>query len=109
MLKVGGHASTGCHARGCDSPSNAAEVMSKQHDPHLTRLLGKQACAYEGSLDHSSHSRRSSKTPKFEDSKTRDQEQVETEIPFRKARVSVRARSEAPLVIFLFFFILNIS
>ena len=45
MLKVGGHASTDCHVRGCDSPSNAAEVMSKQHDPHLTRLLGKQACA----------------------------------------------------------------
>ena len=93
------------------SPSNATmEVMSKQRDHPLTKLVGKQACfAEDGNFDQSFQSWGSSKSPKLDDSKSiNDQEQV-AEIPFRKARVSVRARSEAPLVILLLFFILNIS
>ncbi|XP_061366278.1 probable WRKY transcription factor 47 [Gastrolobium bilobum] len=44
----------------------------------------------------SSQSWNSSKSPKLEESKTG--EQVAGDLPFRKARVSVRARSEAPLI-----------
>lgn len=80
-------------------PSNNAEIMSKQRDHHLTKLLGKRACP-EDDFDRSSQSWSSSKSPKLQESKPRD-EQVADQIPFRKARVSVRARSEAPLVLFL--------
>ena len=83
------------------SPLNNAEIMSKEHDHHLTKLhLGKQACPdpAEDVLDRSSsQSWGSCKSPNLEESKPG--EQVAGELPFRKARVSVRARSEAPLVI----------
>jgi len=94
--------------------SNNAEVMSKTHDhdddPQLTKLnLGKQACpdAAEDVLDRSSsQSWGSSKLE--EQPKTAEQLPAE-QIPLRKARVSVRARSEAPMVInFLPFYILRI-
>ncbi|KAL5155848.1 WRKY transcription factor 42 [Glycine soja] len=83
--------------------SNNAEVMSKTHDhdddPQLTKLnLGKQACpdAAEDVLDRSSsQSWGSSKLE--EQPKTAEQLPAE-QIPLRKARVSVRARSEAPMI-----------
>lgn len=78
--------------------SNNVEVMSNQREHHhqLTKLLGKQA-AYP---EDSSQSWGSSKTPKLHDSKNEEQN---ADIPFRKARVSVRARSEAPTVLIIIF------
>lgn len=82
------------------SNNNIGEVMSKKrdhdHDIHLTKLnLGKQSCPDVPAPENddvpdrsSSQSWGSSKNPKLE----------EQEPPCRKARVSVRARSEAPLV-----------
>lgn len=94
--------------------SNNVEVLSKTHDeaPQLMKLnLGKQACpdaAAEDVLDRSSsQSWGSSKLE--EQPKTAEQVAAE-QIPLRKARVSVRARSEAPLVISLAtFYLLNFS
>jgi len=82
--------------------SNNVEVLSKTDDdeaPQLTKLnLGKQACpdAAEDVLDRSSSqswgSSRLEEQPKTAEQVAADQ------VPLRKARVSVRARSEAPLV-----------
>ncbi|XP_061368037.1 probable WRKY transcription factor 47 isoform X2 [Gastrolobium bilobum] len=81
------------------SPSNNAEpIITKHRDHHLTKLkIGKQlnACPTPDEGDvldgSSSMSWGSSKSPKLEESKT-------GELPLRKARVSVRARSEAPQI-----------
>ncbi|XP_028791401.1 probable WRKY transcription factor 47 isoform X2 [Neltuma alba] len=78
------------------APSNNAEVMSNQREHHLTKLLGKRAFP-EDCFDRSSQSWESSITTKLQESKRSD-EQVSDQVPFRKARVSVRARSEAPLI-----------
>lgn len=87
------------------SRSNNAEVMSKTHDhddPQLTKLLnlGKQACpdAAEDVLDRSS-SQRWGSSKLEEQPKTTAEQLAADQIPLRKARVSVRARSEAPMVI----------
>ncbi|KAI4349813.1 hypothetical protein L6164_010366 [Bauhinia variegata] len=82
------------------SASNTMEVMSK-HDHHpMIKAVGRKQQQHESpdqdALDRSSQSWGSSKSPKLEEPKI-DQEQV-AEIPFRKARVSVRARSEASLI-----------
>ncbi|KAJ9187954.1 hypothetical protein P3X46_003361 [Hevea brasiliensis] len=69
------------------SPTNTTEAMS-QINP------GKQASTEDG-LDQTSQSWGSPKSPRLEQGK--GEEQV-PEVPFRKARVSVRARSEAPLI-----------
>lgn len=79
------------------APSNNADVMSKQHDQHhLTRALGKRACPdahhhhEDGNLDHSSSQRLGSSSSKLlEESNKRT---------LRKPKVSVRARSETPMV-----------
>lgn len=60
--------------------NNMAEVISKDRDRPMT-LVNKQSCIKDG--------------PNLEQAK--NDEQV-VEVPFRKARVSVRARSEAPLI-----------
>jgi hypothetical protein len=57
-------------------------------------MLGKRASIEDG-LDQTSQSWGSSKSPKLEHEKPDEQT---PEVPFRKARVSVRARSDAPLV-----------
>ncbi|XP_047149407.1 probable WRKY transcription factor 47 isoform X1 [Vigna umbellata] len=82
--------------------SNNVEVLSKTDDdeaPQFIKLnLGKQACpdASEDVLDRSSsQSWGSSKLE--EQPKTAEQVSAD-QIPLRKARVSVRARSEAPLI-----------
>ncbi|XP_027905335.1 LOW QUALITY PROTEIN: probable WRKY transcription factor 47 [Vigna unguiculata] len=81
--------------------SNNVEVLSKTDDdeaPQLTKLnLGKQAFdAAEDVLDRSSSqswgSSRLEEQPKTAEQVAADQ------VPLRKARVSVRARSEAPLI-----------
>ncbi|XP_043818256.1 probable WRKY transcription factor 47 isoform X3 [Manihot esculenta] len=69
------------------SPTNTTESMS-QINP------GKQV-SKEAGLDQTSQSWGSPKSPRLEPGKC--EEQV-PEVPFRKARVSVRARSEAPLI-----------
>ncbi|XP_057717736.1 probable WRKY transcription factor 47 [Arachis stenosperma] len=88
--------------------NNAEEVMSKKHDENddnneddedgLTKLhLGKQVAASATEEDilerSSSQSWGSCKTPNLEEPKL-----PSSDLPFRKARVSVRARSEAPLI-----------
>ncbi|TKY61645.1 WRKY transcription factor 42 [Spatholobus suberectus] len=82
------------------SRSNNAEVMSKTHDdPQLTKLnLGKHVCpdAAEDVLDRSSS--QSWGSPKLEEEPKTAEQVPADQIPFRKARVSVRARSEAPLI-----------
>lgn len=72
------------------SLSNNMEVISKE----LKVPTGKQTSLEDG-LDQSSQSWGSPKSPKLDE--TKGEEHV-SEIPFRKARVSVRARSEAPMV-----------
>ncbi|KAK6239581.1 hypothetical protein QUC31_005050 [Theobroma cacao] len=76
------------------SPVNTMEVVSKERDHQMTRIPGKHVSVEDGT-DRTSQSWGSPKSPKVEQSK--NEEQV-SEVPFRKARVSVRARSEAPLI-----------
>ncbi|ESW35243.1 hypothetical protein PHAVU_001G218500 [Phaseolus vulgaris] len=81
--------------------SNNVEVMSKTHDeaPQLIKLnLGKQACrdAAEDVLDRSSS--QSWGSNKLEEQPKTAEQVAADQIPLRKARVSVRARSEAPLI-----------
>ncbi|CAK7348545.1 unnamed protein product [Dovyalis caffra] len=68
------------------SPTNTAETKSQ--------ILGKRASVEDG-LDQTSQSWGSPKSTKLEHEKPDEQL---PEVPFRKARVSVRARSEAPLI-----------
>lgn len=77
------------------SLSNTMEVMSVERSGHINKVPGKQTCTEDG-LDQSFRSLGSTKSPKLDE--TKDEEQVPELVPFRKARVSVRARSEAPLV-----------
>ncbi|XP_054803022.1 probable WRKY transcription factor 47 isoform X1 [Prosopis cineraria] len=79
------------------APSNNAEVMSNQREHHLTKLLGKRACPEDAFDRSSTQSWESSMSTKLQESKRSD-EQVSDQVAFRKARVSVRARSEAPLI-----------
>ncbi|CAJ1872595.1 unnamed protein product [Sphenostylis stenocarpa] len=81
--------------------SNNAEVLSKTDDeaPQLVKLNhGKQACpnAAEDVLDRSSS--QSWGSSKLEEQPKTAEQVVADQIPLRKARVSVRARSEAPLI-----------
>ncbi|XP_006492428.2 probable WRKY transcription factor 47 isoform X2 [Citrus sinensis] len=79
------------------SPANTAEVISKELDHPLTKnnIPGKQVSNSEDGAE-TSQSWGSPKSPKL-DHQPKNDEQV-SEVPFRKARVSVRARSEAPLI-----------
>ncbi|KAK8636144.1 hypothetical protein V6N13_004852 [Hibiscus sabdariffa] len=77
------------------SPENTMEVISKERDHRLLHSTpGKNVSVDDGS-DQTSESWGSLKSPKIDQSKNEDQA---SEVPFRKARVSVRARSEAPLI-----------
>ena len=76
------------------SPANTMEVVSKERDHQMIQVPGKHVSVEDGT-DQTSQSWVSPKSPKVDQSK--NDEQV-SEVPFRKARVSVRARSEAPLV-----------
>ncbi|KAK7266511.1 hypothetical protein RIF29_19155 [Crotalaria pallida] len=94
------------------SVSNNAEedaIMSKKEDHNnqnhlMTKQLidngnGKQVCPEERSSSQQSWG--SSKSPKLEEeeeAKAKEQVGAADQLPFRKARVSVRARSEAPLI-----------
>ncbi|KAJ6723239.1 WRKY TRANSCRIPTION FACTOR 36-RELATED [Salix koriyanagi] len=69
------------------SSTNTVETKSQ--------MLGKRASIEDAGLDQTSQSWGSPKSPKLEHEKP--DEQI-PEVPFRKARVSVRARSEAPLI-----------
>nr|AGQ04219.1 WRKY transcription factor 30.2 [Jatropha curcas] len=72
------------------SPTNTTTEAMSQINP------GKQASTTEDALDQTSQSWGSPKSPRLEQPK--GEEQVNDHVPFRKARVSVRARSEAPLI-----------
>ncbi|KAK9282432.1 hypothetical protein L1049_005349 [Liquidambar formosana] len=76
------------------SPTNTMEVMSKERENHAYHIGGKQTASEDGP-DQTSQSWGSPKSPKLDHVKSEDQV---PEVPFRKARVSVRARSEAPLI-----------
>ncbi|KAF9688047.1 hypothetical protein SADUNF_Sadunf02G0156300 [Salix dunnii] len=67
-----------------------ADIMEKK-----SQILGKRASIDDG-IDQKSNSWGSPKSPKLEQEKP--DEQVPGAVSFRKARVSVRARSEAPLI-----------
>ena len=77
------------------SPNNNTEVASKQFG---LRKRGSseesRGTGREDSLDQGSEGWGANKVPRFNSSKNVDQ----TEATMRKARVSVRARSEAPMV-----------
>lgn len=81
------------------SPENTMEVMSKEHDFERIQIdPGKQVPVEDATTDQTSQSWGGS--PKSTPTKLdhgKDEEQV-PEVPLRKARVSVRARSEAPMV-----------
>ncbi|XP_021812696.1 probable WRKY transcription factor 47 isoform X2 [Prunus avium] len=94
------------------SPSNLnIEVMSTERDQYKRRLQTNINCA-EDALDRSSqclvspnYTSKSSNPNLLDDDNdepksSTDQEQVPVadQVPFRKARVSVRARSEAPMI-----------
>ncbi|XVF22205.1 hypothetical protein REPUB_Repub12eG0153600 [Reevesia pubescens] len=76
------------------SPANTIEVVSKERDLQMIQVPGKHV-SVEHAIDQTSQSWGSPKSPKLDQSKK--EEQV-SEVPFRKARVSVRARSEAPMI-----------
>ncbi|KAK8718213.1 hypothetical protein V6N13_045456 [Hibiscus sabdariffa] len=71
--------------------SNPMEVVSMEGDRRMVQIQGK----HDEGNDQTSQSCGSPKSPTADPSKK--EEQV-SEVPFRKARVSVRARSEAPTI-----------
>ncbi|XP_039047891.1 probable WRKY transcription factor 47 isoform X2 [Hibiscus syriacus] len=78
------------------SQENTMEVVSNERDHRMGQNMpGKHVSIDDGGTDQSSQSWGSHKSPKLDQSKSEDQG---SEVPFRKARVSVRARSEAPLI-----------
>ncbi|KAJ4727928.1 putative WRKY family transcription factor [Melia azedarach] len=77
------------------SPANTAEVISKEHEHPMIKIPGKQAFNKEDGGDQTSQSWGSPRSPNLDQAKNEEQA---SEAPFRKARVSVRARSEAPLI-----------
>ncbi|XP_059438292.1 probable WRKY transcription factor 47 isoform X2 [Corylus avellana] len=80
------------------SLSNTMEVMSKERNGR-DHPAGKQTCTHEDGVDDQSFQNLgSTKSPTKLDESSNDEEQVPELAPFRKARVSVRARSEAPLI-----------
>ncbi|GLU07158.1 hypothetical protein SLE2022_241250 [Rubroshorea leprosula] len=79
------------------SPANTMEVMSREHDFQRIQMSGKQVPIEDGTTDQTSQNLGSPNSPTNLDHGRKDDEQV-PEVPFRKARVSVRARSEAPLI-----------
>ncbi|KAK8711438.1 hypothetical protein V6N13_146720 [Hibiscus sabdariffa] len=74
--------------------ANTAEVVSKEHDRRMIQIPGKFVSVEDGP-DQTCQSQGTTKCSKVDQSN--NEEQV-SEVPFRKARVSVRARSEAPLM-----------
>ncbi|XVF72846.1 hypothetical protein PTKIN_Ptkin12aG0153500 [Pterospermum kingtungense] len=76
------------------SPENPVEVVSKERERQMVHIPGKLVSVEDGT-DRTSQSWGSPKSPKLDQSKN---EELVSEVPFRKARVSVRARSEAPLI-----------
>ncbi|KAJ9696827.1 hypothetical protein PVL29_008837 [Vitis rotundifolia] len=81
---------------GSVSPANTMEVMSNESEHHKIPSAGKKTCFGDGPDQGSTHSWGSPKSPTVLDP-SKSEEQA-SEVPFRKARVSVRARSEAPLI-----------
>ncbi|MBA0831879.1 hypothetical protein Goarm_016307 [Gossypium armourianum] len=73
------------------SPGKNMEVVSKEGEHQIP---GKHASVEDGS-DQTSQSWRPTKCPKLDHS---NKEEQASEVSFRKARVSIRARSEAPLI-----------
>ncbi|XVE77390.1 hypothetical protein DITRI_Ditri13aG0058600 [Diplodiscus trichospermus] len=77
------------------SPANTTEVMPKDCGHQMIQVPGKHVTVEDGT-DQKTQSWGSPKSQKLDQSK--NEEQV-SEVPFRKARVSVRTRySEAPLI-----------
>lgn len=67
-------------------------------------LYMKKTCAEDGNLDPKLSSLHDDQSPKSSNHQDKDQEQVlaatddHEQVPLRRTRVSVRARSEAPMV-----------
>ncbi|OMO82314.1 DNA-binding WRKY [Corchorus olitorius] len=70
------------------SPANTTEVVSKEHDNQMIQISSgsKHVSAHEDGADQTSQSWGSPKSPKLDQSKNEDQA---SEVPFRKARVSI--------------------
>ncbi|KAH1130262.1 hypothetical protein J1N35_001640 [Gossypium stocksii] len=77
------------------SPENTMEIVSKEYDHRMVQNMPGKQVSIEDGTDQTSQSWGSLKSPKIDQPKNEDQV---PEVPFRKARVSVRARSEAPLI-----------
>ncbi|XP_058084372.1 probable WRKY transcription factor 47 [Magnolia sinica] len=76
------------------SRPNNSGVASDEHDHDVNSMASKRHCVDNGP-NQVSQGWGANKSPKLEQPKTADQT---PEFPCRKARVSVRARSEAPLI-----------
>ncbi|KAE8703608.1 aux/IAA family protein [Hibiscus syriacus] len=84
------------HELSASSPkNNNMEVMSMEGDLRKVQIQGKDVTVVKDDMDLTSQTRGSPKCPIVDQSKS--EEQV-SEVPFRKARVSVIARSEAPMI-----------
>ncbi|KAH7522798.1 hypothetical protein JRO89_XSUnG0106500 [Xanthoceras sorbifolium] len=78
------------------SPANTNEVISKKRGHPMFQIASGKQVSNEDGGDQTSQSWGSPTSQKVEQSK--NEEQGQDQAPYRKARVSVRARSEAPLV-----------
>lgn len=78
------------------SPANTNEVISKERDHPMLQIAPCRQVSNEDGGDQTSQSWGSPRSPKVD--KMKNEEQGPDQVPYRKARVSVRARSEAPLV-----------
>ncbi|KAF8401212.1 hypothetical protein HHK36_012141 [Tetracentron sinense] len=76
------------------SPTNNIEVMSKDGDHDMVQI-GRKRPSVEDGRDQTSQSWGAQKSPKFEQEKSEEQLPG---FPGRKARVSIRARSDAPMI-----------
>ncbi|KAL5792058.1 hypothetical protein ACOSP7_000652 [Xanthoceras sorbifolium] len=78
------------------SPANTNEVISKKRGHPMFQIASGKQVSNEDGGDQTSQSWGSPTSQKVEQSK--NEEQGQDQAPYRKARVSVRARSEAPLI-----------
>ncbi|KAK8693718.1 hypothetical protein V6N13_071289 [Hibiscus sabdariffa] len=76
------------------SQANTVEVVSKEHNHRMIQIPGKHASVEDGP-DQTCQSRGPTRCPKLDQS---NKEEQASEVPFRKPRVSIRTRSEAPFI-----------
>ncbi|KAK8565595.1 hypothetical protein V6N13_020685 [Hibiscus sabdariffa] len=76
------------------SQANTVEVVSKEHNHRMIQIPGKHVSVEDGP-DQTSQSGGPTRCPKLDQS---NKEEQASEVPFRKPRVSIRTRSEAPFI-----------